>query len=64
MEKVKRSYFLPCKLVDAFEKEADKQGYIREKVLAAAMAQFLRSSPDEHAPMFEHLDKLVSGKAK
>ena len=64
MEKDKRSYFLPNKLVAAFDKDADKQGYVREKVVAAAIAQFLRSSPDERAQMFEYLDKLVSGKAK
>ncbi len=64
MEKVKRSYFLPAKLVDTFDKEADKQGYVREKVLAAAIATFLRSSPDERAGMFESLDKIVSGKSK
>ena len=64
MEKDKRSYFLPNKLVSAFDKEAQKQGYIREKVIAAAIAQFLRSGPTERAAMFEDLDKLVSGKAK
>ncbi len=64
MEKDKRSYFLPNKLVAAFDKEAQKQGYVREKVIAAAIAQFLRSSPTERAAMFEDLDKLVSGKAK
>ena len=64
MEKDKRSYFLPNKLVAAFDKEAQKQGYVREKVIAAAIAHFLRSDPTERAAMFEDLDKLVSGKAK
>ena len=32
MEKVKRSYFLPDKLVEALDQEARKQGYVREKV--------------------------------
>ena len=64
MEKDKRSYYLPDELLAAFDKDADKQGYVREKVVAAAIAQFLRSSPDERAQMFEYLDKLVSGKAK
>jgi hypothetical protein len=64
MEKDKRSYFLPNKLIAAFDKEAQKQGYIREKVIAAAVAHFLRSGPTERAEMFEDLDKLVSGKAK
>lgn len=64
MEKDKRSYFLPDKLVAAFDKEAKKQGYVREKVIAAAIANFLRSDPNARAQMFEYLDKLVSGKAK
>ena len=64
MEKDKRSYFLPNKLVAAFDKEAQKQGYVREKVIAAAIAHFLRSGPTERAAMFEDLDKLVQGKAK
>ena len=64
MDKDKRSYFLPNKLVAAFDKDADKQGYVREKVVAAAIAHFMRSSPDKRAQMFEYLDKLVSGKAK
>ena len=64
MDKDKRSYFLPNKLVAAFDKEAQKQGYVREKVIAAAIAHFLRSGPTERAAMFEDLDKLVSGKTK
>ena len=64
MEKDKRSYYLPDKLIAAFDKEAQKQGYVREKVIAAAIAHFLRSGPTERAAMFEDLDKLVSGKAK
>jgi hypothetical protein len=64
MDKQKRSYFLPNKLVAAFDKEAQKQGYVREKVIAAAVAHFLRSGPDGRAQMFEDVDKLVSGKAK
>ena len=64
MEKDKRSYFLPDKLVAAFDKEAKKQGYVREKVIAAAVAHFLRSGPAERAQMFEDLDKLVRGKAR
>ena len=64
MEKDKRSYFLPNKLVAAFDKEAQKQGFVREKVIAAAIAHFLRSGPVDRAQMFEDLDKLVKGKAK
>jgi hypothetical protein len=64
MEKDKRSYFLPNKLVDVFDREAEKQGYVGEKVIAAAIAHFLRSGPTERAAMFEDLDKLVKAKTK
>ena len=64
MDKEKRSYFLPDKLVDAFDREAKKQGYVREKVIAAAVANFLRSGPTERAAMFEELDQFLKGKAK
>ncbi len=64
MEKEKRSYFLPNKLVAAFDKEAANQGYVREKVVAAAIAHFMRSSPEARARMFEELNKVVGGKAK
>ncbi len=62
MDKEKRSYFLPSKLVVAFDKEADKQGYVREKVVAAAIAHFMRGSPDVRAEMFEELNKLLAGR--
>jgi hypothetical protein len=64
MDKDKRSYFLPDKLVEALDREAKKQGYVREKLIAAAIANFLRSGPTERAAMFEDLDNLLNGKAK
>jgi len=64
MDKPKRSYYLPGKLVDAFDKEATKGGFVREKVVAAAMLQFLSSGPAERAKMFEKLDTFVSSKKK
>lgn len=64
MDKEKRSYFLPEKLVAVFDKEAEKQGYVREKVVAASIAHFMRSTPDDRASMFECLDKLLGGKSR
>jgi hypothetical protein len=64
MEKEKRSYFLPNKLVAAFDKEAAKQGFVREKVVAAAIAHFMRSSPEARAQMFEESNKFAGGRAK
>ena len=63
-EKEKRSYFLPGKIVELFDREADKHGFFREKVVAAAIANFLKSDPNARAVMFEHLDQLLKGKAK
>ncbi len=45
MDKPKRSYYLPGKLVDAFDKDCAKGGYVKEKVVAASMLQFLDSDP-------------------
>lgn len=64
MNRAKRSYFLPDKLIEALDQEAEKQGYVREKVVAAAAANFLRSSPDERAQMFEDLEQLLRGKGR
>jgi len=64
MDKPKRSYYLPGKLVDAFDKDAVKGGFVREKVVAAAMLAFLDSSPGERAKMFNRLDSFVSSKKK
>jgi hypothetical protein len=64
MEKPKRSYYLPGKLVDAFDKEAAKGGYVREKVVASSMLAFLDSDPNTRAKMFERLDSFVGSKKK
>jgi hypothetical protein len=62
MEKPKRSYYLPDKLVASFDKECSKAGYVKEKVVAAAMLDFLHSNPDGRAKMFDQLDKFLSKK--
>ena len=61
--KPKRSYYLPGKLVAAFDKDCQKCGYVREKVVAAAMLAFLQSDAGARAKMFEKLASFV-GKAK
>lgn len=58
--KTKRSYFLPGKLVSAFDKECQKSGYVREKVVAAAIFEFLQSDPKARAGMFERLAGFVN----
>ncbi|NLE62187.1 MAG: hypothetical protein GX616_27840 [Planctomycetes bacterium] len=53
---------MPGKLVTAFDKECSKAGYVKEKVVAVAMFEFLNSSPDQRATMFDQLDKFLSKK--
>lgn len=62
MEKPKRSYYLPGKLVHAFDKDVEKSGYVREKVVAAALLAFLESDAGMRAKMFDRLDSFVNGK--
>jgi len=63
-DKEKRSYFLPAKIVELFDREAEKHGYFREKVIAAAVASFLKSDPNARAAMFEQLDQLLKSRTK
>ena len=60
--KPKRSYYLPGKLVVSFDKECSKSGYVKEKVVAAAMLAFLDSGPDSRSKMFDRLDTFLKGK--
>jgi len=64
MEKPKRSYYLPSKLVSAFDRECSKSGYVKEKVVAAAMLCFLDSPPELRSGMFEKLDTFLKGKKR
>jgi hypothetical protein len=64
MEKPKRSYYLPGKLVDAFDKDCAKGGYVKEKVVAASMLAFLDSDPNTRSRMFDRLDSFMSSKKK
>ncbi len=62
MEKPKRSYYLPGKLVSTFDKECTRSGYVREKVVAAAMLSFLDSNPDVRSRMFDRLEGYLRSK--
>ena len=62
MDKPKRSYYLPGKLVNAFDKDVEKSGYVREKVVAAALLAFLDSDAVTRAKMFDRLDSFVNTK--
>ncbi len=64
MDKPKRSYYLPGKLVDAFDKDCSRSGMVKEKVVAAAMLAFLDSTPQERAKMFDKLANFVGGKKR
>jgi hypothetical protein len=56
---VKRSYCLPGKLVAAFDREAKRLGFVRERVVAAAILAFLESDPDSRMAMFDRLDEFL-----
>jgi hypothetical protein len=62
MNKPKRSYYLPAKLVAAFDKDVEKSGYVREKVVAAAILAFLDSDAAGRSKMLDRLDGYVNGK--
>ena len=62
MHKSKRCFSLPKKLITNFEKECAKSGYVREKVVAAAVLKFLDSDPNTRSKVFERLAKLSGGK--
>jgi len=64
MSKAKRSYYLPEKLIKAFDKECQKSGYVREKVVAASIENFLNSSPVDRHKMFTELDDFLTKKGR
>ena len=64
MEMLKRAYYLPKKLVDAFNGECDRKGYVREKVVAAAIYAFMESDPNARAKAFERLNSLLRSRMR
>lgn len=64
MNKPKRSYYLPEKLVTTFDRECVKSGYVKEKVVAASMLAFLNSDPAARSLMFERLDGFLKNKSR
>jgi hypothetical protein len=61
VDKPKRSYYLPSKLIKDFDKECQKSGFVKERVVAAALLEFLRSDPNNRHQMFEQLAKYLGG---
>jgi hypothetical protein len=64
ISKVKRSYYLPDKLVAAFDAECRRGGYVREAVVSGAVNHFLNASPTERQKMFERLDAFLSKRGR
>lgn len=62
MDKPKRSYYLPIKLIEAFDRECDRVGLVKERVVAAAIFQFLESGPEARQRMMEKLDTFIHGR--
>ena len=56
---------LKKKLVNALDAVGHPPaGYVKEKVVAAAMLSFLDNGPDSRSRMFERLDTFLHGKGK
>ncbi len=64
MDKPKRSYYLPAKLVNAFGADCGKNGFVKEKVVAASMLSFLESDPATRSKLFERLEGFLSSPKK
>ena len=64
MAKIKRSYYLPEKLLKQFDRECAKGGYVREKVVAAAICAFLETGPDARQRMVYGLDAFLAKRAR
>ena len=62
MDKMKRSYYLPAKLVQTFDKECTRSGYVRERVVAAAVYHFMTASANDRHAMLQDLDRLITSK--
>lgn len=62
MEKPKRSYYLPLKLVGAFDEECERQGLVKERVVAAAILGFMDAGAEERHKMMDRLDAFLHGK--
>ena len=50
---IARSFALPKALVEQLDREADQHGYVREQLVAAAIAGFLRLSPGKQRAALE-----------
>jgi hypothetical protein len=64
MKKLKRSYYLPLKLIDNFDNECQRSGFVRERVVAAAVYNFLQSNANDRHAMFLDLDKFMNRKGR
>lgn len=59
MDKPKRSYYLPAKVVAALDRETERLGLVKERVVAAAILHFLQSGPEPRHTMMEKLDAYL-----
>ncbi len=61
MDKPKRSYYLPAKLIAAFDRECERMGLVKERVVAAAVLYFLEADAEPRQHMLEDLDAFIHG---
>jgi hypothetical protein len=64
MEKTKRSYFMPMKLVGLIDEECRKSGYVREAIVAASIHAFLKASPNQRQKMLDEFNAFISDKRR
>ena len=64
MKKVKRSYYIPVRLIDHFDGECQRGGFVRERVVAAAVFNFLQSNANTRHAIFMDLDKFLKKRRK
>ena len=55
----KRAYYLPKKLLAAFDKECRREGLVRQRATAAGLWHFLQAPPDKRQAMFDNLAKFL-----
>lgn len=64
MKELKRSYYLPVTWVDRFDDECQKSGFVRERILAAAVFHFLQSGANNRHDLFMNLDKFLNKRSQ
>lgn len=60
MNKTKRSYFLPVKLIKLMDETCHRNGYVREAIVAASVHTFLKASPTQRQKMLDRFNEFIT----